>query len=158
MKEGKHYIGTKEIIAFPMNRADYNDYRNWELPDDEDGEDEGYLVEYKNGGVANDSRHAGYISWSPKEVFEEAYKEISDEEETDIPDMEETFEDRLLAERDNLQSKVDGLKAFLGKGQKVVIEVAGAKQHLLLERQFKSMRDYLSTLNRRITDLGLDVK
>ena len=35
------YIGTKQIKARPMNRADYNDYRGWELPENEDGSDEG---------------------------------------------------------------------------------------------------------------------
>lgn len=72
----KTYIGTKTVKGYPMNRLDYNIYRGWELPADEDGSDEGYLVEYIDGGKANDSRHAGYISRSPKEVFERAYKEV----------------------------------------------------------------------------------
>jgi hypothetical protein len=72
----KTYIGTKIVNATPMNRADYNEYRNWNLPENEDGADEGYLVEYTDGGRVNDSRHAGYISWSPKEQFEAAYKEV----------------------------------------------------------------------------------
>lgn len=73
----KRYIGTKIINAKPMNRADYNEYRNWVLPANEDGADDGYLVEYLDGGKSNDSRHAGYISWSPKEQFEGAYRETS---------------------------------------------------------------------------------
>jgi hypothetical protein len=71
----KRYIGTKIITAQPMNRADYNTYRGWALPSDENGEDEGYLVEYLDGGKPNDSRHTGYISWSPKNQFENAYRE-----------------------------------------------------------------------------------
>jgi hypothetical protein len=73
----KTYIGTKIIDARPMNRSEYNEYRGWELPANENGADEGYLVEYYDGGKANDSRHAGYISWSPKEQFEGAYRETS---------------------------------------------------------------------------------
>jgi len=57
-----------------MTRGEYNTYRNWELPANEDGADEGYLVEYLDGGKANDSRHLGYISWSPKEQFDKAYR------------------------------------------------------------------------------------
>ncbi len=72
----KTYVGTKIIRALPMTRQEYNDYREWELPADEDGDDEGYLVEYADGGRANDSRHAGYISWSPKDVFESAYRPV----------------------------------------------------------------------------------
>lgn len=71
----KFFIGTKEVYAAPMNRQMYNDYRKWELPEDENGADEGYLVEYPDGGN-NHPDHAGYISWSPKKQFEEAYTEI----------------------------------------------------------------------------------
>lgn len=59
-----------------MNRAEYNAYRGWELPSNEDGADEGFLVEYLDGGKANDFRHQGYISWSPDEVFHNAYREV----------------------------------------------------------------------------------
>lgn len=72
--EEYNYIGVKLIAAIPMNRADYNTYRRWTLPDDEDGTDGGYLVEYLDGGQANDSRHKGYISWSPEAVFKKAYR------------------------------------------------------------------------------------
>lgn len=61
----KEYIGTKMIQAKPMTRGDYNKYRGWQIPADENPEDEGYLVKYKDG----------YESWSPKEAFEEAYRE-----------------------------------------------------------------------------------
>jgi hypothetical protein len=67
------YIGTKMIQATPMNRLEYNNYRGWELPPDEDGSDEGFLVEYLDGGQSNHPDHKGYISWSPKNVFERAY-------------------------------------------------------------------------------------
>lgn len=69
------FIGTKQITATPMTRQAYNDYRGWDLPADEDGNDAGYLVEYLDGGKPNDSRHTGYISWSPKEQFENAYRQ-----------------------------------------------------------------------------------
>lgn len=72
----KEYYGTKRIAAKPMNRAEYNQYRGWQLPTDEDGADEGYLVEYLDGGKPNVAGHAGYVSWSPKEQFEKAYQPI----------------------------------------------------------------------------------
>lgn len=71
----KVYMGSKTILARTMNRLDYNNYRGWQLPFNELGEDEGYLVEYVDGGDSNHPQHDGYISWSPKEVFESAYKE-----------------------------------------------------------------------------------
>lgn len=68
------YFGTKRIAAKPMTRQEYNDYRGWQLPADENGADEGYLVEYTDGGQANHRNHAGYISWSLKAVFDGSYK------------------------------------------------------------------------------------
>jgi len=67
------YESHKQVLRIPMNRLEYNKYRGWVLPDDEGGSDEGYLVEYLDGGKPNDSRHAGYISWSPKEQFDNGY-------------------------------------------------------------------------------------
>lgn len=71
----KHYICHKEVLARPMNRESYNLLRGWELPANENGADEGYLVEYTDGGPTNHPDFAGYISWSPKEVFERGYRE-----------------------------------------------------------------------------------
>jgi hypothetical protein len=70
----KTYIGTKLITATPMTRGHYNAYRGWELPANENGADAGYLVEYQDGGKPNHPGHAGYVSWSPKEQFENAYR------------------------------------------------------------------------------------
>ena len=72
------YIGTKLIQGWPMNRGEYNQYRGWTPPQDEDPYVEGYLVEYLDGGKANDERHQGYISWSPKEQFDNAYRPVTD--------------------------------------------------------------------------------
>jgi GMP synthase-like glutamine amidotransferase len=60
-----------------MTRREYNTYRGWTLPSNENGADEGFLVEYVDGGKANDFRHEGYISWSPAEVFHRAYHEVT---------------------------------------------------------------------------------
>lgn len=68
------FYGTKLIAAKPMTRLEYNKFRGWELPSDEDGADEGYLVEYLDGGKPNHPEHAGYVSWSPKEQFDKAYQ------------------------------------------------------------------------------------
>ncbi|AUX86911.1 DUF2829 domain-containing protein [Acinetobacter sp. ACNIH2] len=68
------YVGTKSVLATTMTRGEYNDYRGWQIPENEDPTEQGYLVEYVDGGKPNDERHAGYISWSPKDVFEQSYK------------------------------------------------------------------------------------
>lgn len=70
------YIGTKRLKATPMTRGDYNRYRGWNCPKDENPDDSGYMVEYRDGGVPNHPNHEGYISWSPTNVFELAYRPI----------------------------------------------------------------------------------
>lgn len=58
------YVGTKTLFAKPMTLGEYNLHRGWTIPDNENPEALGYLVEYDDG----------YQSWSPKKQFEEAYK------------------------------------------------------------------------------------
>ena len=65
----KHYIGVKAVKASPMTRGEYNLYRGWTIPLDENPADEGYLVEYDTG----------YQSWSPKKAFERSYLELTEE-------------------------------------------------------------------------------
>lgn len=78
MKKVLH-IGIKKILATAMTRIEYNNYRGWELPEDEKhaADDPGFLVEYVSGldDDSNHPDHGGYISWSPKDVFEDAYKQ-----------------------------------------------------------------------------------
>ena len=58
------YLGFQEVNAKPMTRQEYNDLRGWTLPDDEDGNDAGYLVE----NLVTD-----HINWQPKAVFDELF-------------------------------------------------------------------------------------
>ena len=70
----RKYIGTKVVLAKPMTFAEWCIYQNnGSVADESNGDDPGYLVEYTNGGAANHPDHKGYVSWSPKDVFEESY-------------------------------------------------------------------------------------
>jgi hypothetical protein len=72
----KKYTGTKTLMARPMTRGEYNTYRGWEIPADENPNDPGYLVEYElvEGEKQLHPDHKGYISWSPASVFEKSYR------------------------------------------------------------------------------------
>lgn len=61
----KNYIGTKTVKAKPMTRGEYNARKGWVMPSNEVASEKGYFIEYPDG----------YTSWSPKKVFEEAYRE-----------------------------------------------------------------------------------
>ena len=60
------YFGVKLIEAEPMKLGAYNIFKGWTIPEDEDPLKEGYKVKYSDN----------YISWSPKDTFEEAYRAI----------------------------------------------------------------------------------
>lgn len=72
----KMYLGTKLLTAVAMTLGEYNKYQGLDLPSDQDGSEEGFLVEYQDGGKANHPNHKGYISWSPKVAFNGAYREV----------------------------------------------------------------------------------
>lgn len=136
MSNIKTYTGTKVVLAEPMNRADYNTYRGWEVPADEDPKDEGYLVEYQDGGKANMPDRKGYVSWSPKVVFERTYTEVSGD-----------FKDRVRAEQADLQGKTIKLTEFVGGD--IYAGLYYFEQELLT-RQLGAMQTYLAALNSRI--------
>ena len=128
----KNYIGTKEVKARPMNRLDYNGYRGWELWTDENGEEEGYLVEYTNGSLKNHQNHDGYITWSPSGVFEESYRETT------------TYQDRLKIEYNDLCDKVEKLAKALEK------DLVPSSQQPILIKQLSVMGKYSNILLERI--------
>ena len=123
------YEGTKRVHAKPMNRGDYNSYRGWEVPADENPADEGYLVEYVDGGRGNDSRHAGYISWSPKDVFERSYKEIKT-----VPGLA-PHQQRVVDEHADLLERLRKLRAFIGDAKGPFRQLDDAERHRLMHQE-----------------------
>jgi len=67
------HVGTKVVHARPMTLGNYNELRSWPMPRDEHPLTEGYLVEYADGDGPNVEGFAGYVTWSPKAVFERSY-------------------------------------------------------------------------------------
>ena len=130
------YIGTKSVLATTMTRGEYNEYRGWLIPENENPSEQGYLVEYVDGGKPNDERHTGYISWSPRDVFEKSYHQS------------QTLQDRVRLEQRELNEKLDALENLLDKGQPKFIN---DEQWGLLEEQQKHMDSYNNVLTRLIT-------
>ena len=124
----KKFVGTKVIMAEPMTMTEAQKVLGREIKP-ATVEEDGYLVEYKDG----------YKSWSPKSVFEEAYK------------PNETFLDRLAIEKHELTEKVDKLRKFLSN-EDVQMKV-GSFQYVRMTEQLEAMEKYLNILTRRIEDL-----
>lgn len=129
------FIGTKSVLATKMSRGEYNEYRGWTIPENEDPAKQGYLVEYVDGGKPNDERHKGYISWSPRDVFEKSYHQS------------QTPQDRVRLEQIELTQKLDALENFLDKGQPAFID---EEQWKLLNKQAEIMDQYSDVLAKRI--------
>ena len=124
----KKYIGTKQIEAEPMTRGDaWGKHLLREKPLTENFDDEGYHVRYEDG----------YESWSPKDVFEKAYK------------IADTFLDRLHIEMRDLYEKMDKLSPFIESG-KIDEVVADKYQNYLLRLQHRIMSRYINVLECRI--------
>lgn len=68
MPEEKLYIGAKLIRAIPMSEYEHKASQGKAVVGDPDRP--GYQVKYPDG----------YISWSPQETFDNAYREVTDGE------------------------------------------------------------------------------
>ena len=135
------YIGTKMICATPMTRQAYNNLRGWVVPADENPADDGYLVEYTDGGAPNVPGFAGYVSWSPKVQFEQAYVEIGAD-----ADMK-PHQIRMLGEKAELDVKRSKLAAFLYSDMFASLDAAERER---LEKQLRLMTGYSDVLAERI--------
>ena len=129
----KKYIGTKVVEARPMNEIDAESIGYARKNSDHHEYREGYHVQYTNPDGST------YDSWSPKDVFEEAYK------------PSETVLDRLKIERDELKERIEKIEALLENGiNEVVKKAGGVPQAVLLILQDSYMVTYLKVLETRI--------
>lgn len=136
LSESKTYVGQKVVYAKPMSRGAYCVSRDWAVPDEENAEDEGYIIEYPDSD--------GYITWSPKDVFERSYFEIGS-----FPAKQETnFIDRLKNEREELFNRICKLAEFLSSDQYENLDKDS--QDLLLD-QHVAMQKYLNILDERLS-------
>lgn len=102
----RKHIGTKVIQAKEMGRGEYNTFRGWTNPPNENPLDEGYLVEYEDG----------YISWSPKETFEQSYREVGSLEPLEH-DILSTKYTRVMHEKEFKHNAPHHFEVYADKGQ-----------------------------------------
>lgn len=72
------YIGVKLVSAKPMTRGEWLSLTRIDFPtlvqiNEETANNEGYLVEYLGTANPNIQGYDNYVSWSPKDVFEQSY-------------------------------------------------------------------------------------
>ena len=126
----KKYIGTKTIMAMPMAKTEAEIALSRSLADAKGGED-GYIVAYPDG----------YMSWSPKETFEEAYK------------IADTYLDRMRIEYEDVKERILKLHEFMMSDE--FRELNKDKQEKL-EDQCSAMTDYIVILGQRIDEAKME--
>lgn len=151
------YVGTKALFAQPMTLGDYNTHRGWTIPENEDPNREGYLVQYPDG----------YISWSPKEVFDASYQEMTISHipsQSEAPSGENgapktqpersegatTWEDRVRQEGAELRDRLSKLDFFIADDSKFLS--LPDRQQRLLKEQREAMGSYLTILGARLDE------
>lgn len=133
MNQMKQFTGTKTVKACPMTLGEAEKVlnRHIDIPSVENRDlTPGYLVEY---GADGDN----YRSWSPKDVFERAYR------------PSETFLDRMRIEYDQLRERVLKLSAFIFSHEFRKM-CPNCREKMLDQLNF--MEKYLSVLGYRIDD------
>lgn len=122
------YRGVKIVEAYKMDEATAikSGFARANADNHEYGE--GYHVTYPDG----------YESWSPKDVFEKSYRCI------------DSFRDRLIIERDELNEKLRNLIKFLDDVNKAEAPSLEGRDIELMNFQRKMMQNYLDILNERI--------
>lgn len=145
-----NYIGIKKIKAEPMTRGDYNKFRGWNIPENENPNDNGYIVKYSDG----------YISWSPKSVFEEAYDEIGNKPliDTVVLMKSNDYKERFIAEYQQLVIRYKGLKKMLDNWDKGELSFVPACSRSTYNKQIKSMVDYIAVLEVRAVMEGINLQ
>jgi hypothetical protein len=122
------FIGTKVVNATPATKLIYCELRRWTCPENEDPDEEGYVVEYTDR-IQNPPAvegFQGYVTWSPKEVFERAYRRVGKAASAASnaspeaagtasvrEEKKETWLDRVRAELAELDARLVKLNAFL---------------------------------------------
>lgn len=136
-ENAKTYTGTKTLKAWPATKAEYCAYRGWSVPDDENRDEAGYLVEYEpQNDNGNHPNHVGYVSWSPATVFEKTYHETPGD-----------WLSRLNEEAGQLSFRLDKLDEFRHSPGFDGLSDTAQK---LLGLQAEAMRMYFNTLEQRL--------
>ena len=102
---------------------------------------EGYKVIYEDG----------YESWSPKDVFEKAYRKYEpfyDKIRCDGENQEYMM--RVIIEAEQLQSKIDKLEVFIKDNPNFVL--CSSEEQTRLIQQILAMKYYVTILSERINN------
>lgn len=147
------------VQATATSRAEYNRIRGWDVPENEDGADAGFIVK---------NLETGHVNWYPNEVFHASFSLIADAEvENHLrPALDDTeamlagrsqagpdntyavpFVVRMRAELAELEGRLAKLTKYLDSDQSRNLPFDDLN---LLRAQRMAMEGYKEILNRRL--------
>ena len=134
----KKYLGVKLIEATPC--LGRNNKFVPEGSEYDGSEVEGYKVIYEDG----------YVSWSPKDVFEKAYREVKtmDDLPSVLNEVMPEHQERVLDEMFELNKKITKLDFFIENSD--IFKKLDEDEQVRLIQQVRAMEYYFSILIERI--------
>lgn len=135
----RHFKCVKDVHAKPMKRGEYNEYRGWKIPANEEANEDGYLVVYNKGTPDH------YESWSPKRIFDAGYVEFPGH---GLPE----YQRRVMAEYNELRGRLDKLAEFVASAE---FPTLPQKQQEDLSGQRDAMALYAQFLHNQIDDFAV---
>lgn len=136
------YIGTKKVEAEPMTRGDFNRAKGVDIPrSDAAFSEQGYLVRYPDG----------YVSWSPKAAFENAYSKAGTDPlaDTALLMRSEDFKERFEAEYRQVKIRFERLRRMIVRYEAGTLPFTPKCPVGILKDQAAAMEDYLYALEVR---------
>jgi hypothetical protein len=145
----RQYINVEQVEAKKMTRGDYNNYRGWTVPTDENPADEGYLVKHSDN----------YVSWIAKDDFEKTYNVVGIRSLNDsaLLMVSTDYKDRFIAEYIQLETRIKGLETMLSNWDKELLTFIPSCPRSIYNLQLEYMKKYLAVLEARakIEDIKL---
>lgn len=145
----RQYINVEQVEAKKITRGDYNNYRGWTVPADENPYDEGYLVKHSDN----------YESWIAKDEFEKTYNVVGVRSLNDsaLLMVSTDYKDRFKAEYIQLKTRLKGLKTMLHSWDNEQLSFIPSCPRSTYDLQVEAMTKYLAVLEARakIEDIKL---
>lgn len=145
----RQYINVEQVEAKKMTRGDYNNYRSWTVPKDENPADEGYLVKHSDN----------YVSWIAKDDFEKTYNVVGVRSLNDsaLLMVSTDYKDRFKAEYIQLKTRIDNLKTMMHNWDMEQLSFIPSCPRSTYTLQLDFMTKYLAILEARakIEDIKL---
>jgi ribosomal protein L19 len=130
----------KQVLVKEMTRGNYNEFKGWIIPENENPLDEGFLLKDPD---------SNYITWVPKDIFEKTVTVESPLIDTAILMKSDDFKDRFRAEFYQLSIRYEGLQKMVTAYENNQLSFIPKCSIEILKSQLDVMKKYIEILEER---------